>query len=32
MKGETPRGIVNRHIVDDPAWKAKLAAFAGEFA
>jgi phosphoglycerate dehydrogenase-like enzyme len=32
MKGETPRGIVNRDIVDDPAWKAKLAAFAKEFA
>lgn len=32
MKGETPRGIVNRDIVDKPAWKAKLAACAKEFA
>jgi len=32
MKGDIPRGIVNRDIVDDPVWKAKLAAFAREFA
>lgn len=33
MKGETPRGIVNREVVQNPTWRAKLerlrAAFAG---
>jgi len=27
MKGEVPRGIVNRGITDDPRWKAKLEEF-----
>ncbi len=31
MQGRIPRGIVNREIVDDPAWTAKLAACARRF-
>jgi phosphoglycerate dehydrogenase-like enzyme len=32
MKGETPRGIVNRGVVDSPAWKQRLAEFGRRFA
>jgi phosphoglycerate dehydrogenase-like enzyme len=32
MKGNVPRGIVNRAIVDDPRWKAKLENFGRQFA
>jgi len=32
MKGEVPRGIVNRAIQDDPRWRARLEGFASQFA
>jgi phosphoglycerate dehydrogenase-like enzyme len=31
MKGEVPRGLVNRAVADDPAWRAKLAALGARF-
>ena len=31
MQGRIPRGIVNREIVDNPAWTAKLEAYARRF-
>ncbi len=31
MQGRIPRGIVNREIVDNPAWTAKLEAYARAF-
>ncbi len=31
MKGETPRGIVNRGVVDTPTWKDRLADFGRRF-
>lgn len=31
MKGETPRGIVNRGVVDTPTWKERLADFGRRF-
>ena len=31
MKGRIPRGIVNREIVDDAAWSAKVEAYARDF-
>ena len=30
-RGEEPRAIVNREVVDDPAWRAKLARYAQAF-
>lgn len=32
MEGRVPRGLVNRGIVDNPAWKAKLERYAHTFA
>ena len=32
MAGETPRGIVNRGILDDPFWREKLAGHRKRFA
>jgi hypothetical protein len=31
MHGRVPRGIVNREITDNEAWKRKLKEFAGRF-
>ncbi len=32
MRGEVPKGIVNKEIVDNPAWKAKLDGYRKRFA
>ncbi len=32
MRGEVPRGIVNREITDEPGWQAKLAGYKRTFA
>jgi phosphoglycerate dehydrogenase-like enzyme len=32
MRGKAPRGIVNREVVDDPRWQAKLEEFGRRFA
>jgi phosphoglycerate dehydrogenase-like enzyme len=31
MRGEPPRGIVNRKVADDPRWRAKLERYAATF-
>ena len=31
MKGQVPRGVVNRDVLETPAFKAKLADFARRF-
>ncbi|HET6467430.1 MAG TPA: NAD(P)-dependent oxidoreductase [Geminicoccaceae bacterium] len=31
MRGEVPRGVVNREVLDSPAWQAKLDALRGKF-
>jgi hypothetical protein len=32
MRGEVPRGVVNRGVLDNPAWRAKLDALRQRFA
>jgi phosphoglycerate dehydrogenase-like enzyme len=32
MRGKVPRGIVNREVIDDPRWLAKLEDFGRRFA
>jgi phosphoglycerate dehydrogenase-like enzyme len=32
MRGKVPRGVVNREVVDDPRWQAKLEEFGRRFA
>ena len=31
MKGEVPRGLVNRAVADDPRWQRKLAGYKARF-
>ena len=32
MKGEVPRGVVNREVIENPAWRAKLDGLRQRFA